>query len=122
MDGRRGPCVREREGRYYCMYSGGSWQSASYGVDFAVSSSIEGPYSDAGGENGPRVLSSKPGGLLGPGHNSIVLGPDGSSEYLAYHAWDTGFAARSLCIDPLIWTPEGPRGDGPSSKRRHFEG
>jgi beta-xylosidase len=29
-----GPCVLEREGRYYCFYSGGCWQGADYGVDY----------------------------------------------------------------------------------------
>jgi beta-xylosidase len=115
-----GPCVRERDGKYYCMYSGGRWESAEYGVDFAVADTVSGPYSDAGGEDGPRVLRSKPGVLVGPGHHSVVFGPDGRTEYLAYHAWDPGFEARRLCIDPLIWTPAGPRADGPSREPRRL--
>ena len=73
-----------------------------------------GPYSDAGNEAGPRVLKTVPGYVLGPGHNSIVLGPDGQTDYIVYHAWDTDKSARRMCLDKLIWTADGPRCDGPT--------
>jgi beta-xylosidase len=109
-----GPCVRKHDGRYYCFYSGGRWESEGYGVDYGVAESVLGPYSDAGNEAGPRVLRSIPGRVLGPGHNSIVVGPDAQTEYLVYHAWDAGMTARRMCFDRLLWTPDGPRSDGPT--------
>jgi GH43 family beta-xylosidase len=109
-----GPCVRKHEGKYYCFYSGGRWETENYGVDYGVADRVMGPYSDAGNENGPRVLRSHPGHVLGPGHNSIVLGPNGQTEYIAYHAWATNMAMRQMWIDQLIWTPDGPRCNGPS--------
>ena len=99
---------------YYCFYSGGRWETENYGVDYGVADSVMGPYSDAGNENGPRVLRSHPGYVLGPGHNSIVLGPNGQTEYIVYHAWATNMAMRQMWIDQLIWTPDGPRCNGPS--------
>ena len=101
-----GPCVRKHGGRYYCLYSGGCWQNDSYGVDYAVADDMLGPFSDSGNEDGPRVLRT--GELIGPGHNSIVTGPDGADR-IVYHAWDAGMTARRMCVDPLIWTPDGPR-------------
>lgn len=109
-----GPCVRKHDGHYYCFYSGGRWETDSYGVDYGVADRVLGPYSDAGNAAGPRVLRSIPGYVLGPGHNSIAVGPDGQSEYLVYHAWDTGMQARRMCIDLLRWTPDGPRCPGPT--------
>jgi len=109
-----GPCVRRHHGRYYCFYSGGRWETESYGVDYAVADRVMGPYSDQGGESGPRVLHTVPGQMVGPGHNSIALGPDGETEYLIYHAWDKDMTARQMCVDRLIWTPEGPRCEGPT--------
>ena len=103
-----GPCVVKHDGRYYCFYSGGRWEGDTYGVDYAVADHVLGPYSDAGNEAGPRVLKTVPGKVLGPGHNSLVTGPDGR-EYLAYHAWDAGMTGRRLCIDRLVWTKDGPR-------------
>jgi beta-xylosidase len=113
-----GPCVLERDGVYYCLYSGGAWHGASYGVDFAVARSVRGPYSDEGGEHGPRVLRSAPGHLLGPGHNSVVFAPDGVTPVIAYHAWDPSYAARRLCVDRLVWTSEGPGASGATRGRR----
>jgi beta-xylosidase len=108
-----GPFVRKHEGRYYCFYSGGRWETETYGVDYAVADQLLGPYSDKGNEEGPRILRTAPGRVIGPGHNSIVAGPDGS-DYIIYHAWDAAMTARQLCIDPLQWTPQGPRCAGPS--------
>lgn len=108
-----GPCVRKYQGRYYCFYSGGRWETENYGVDYGVADSVMGPYSDIGNEAGPRVLQSRDR-VIGPGHNSIVLGPDSQTEYIVYHAWDTSLSARRICLDKLIWTPDGPRCDGPS--------
>jgi beta-xylosidase len=109
-----GPFVRKHEGRYYCFYSGGRWETENYGVDYGVADHVLGPYSNDGNDNGPRVLKTIPGQLLGPGHNSIAVGPDGESEFIIYHAWDKGMKARRMFIDHLTWTPEGPRCEGPT--------
>jgi beta-xylosidase len=108
-----GPCVRKHDNHYYCFYSGGRWETDSYGVDYGVADQVMGPYSDVGNELGPRVLRSHPDQVLGPGHNSIALAPDGQ-EYVVYHAWDRSMEARRMCIDRLIWTVEGPRCQGPT--------
>ena len=103
-----GPFVRKHRGRYYCFYSGGRWENESYGVDYAVSDHVLGPYSDAGNESGPRVLHTRPGEMIGPGHNSILRGPH-DTDRIVYHAWDVKMTARRMFIDPLVWTPDGPR-------------
>lgn len=109
-----GPCVRKYAGRYYCFYSGGRWETENYGVDYGVADSVMGPYSDTGNAAGPRVLRSVGDRVLGPGHNSIVVGPDGRTDYIVYHAWDTSRSARRMCLDKLIWTPDGPYCYGPT--------
>jgi beta-xylosidase len=109
-----GPFVRKHEGVYYCFYSAGRWEDDSYGVDYAVAESVMGPYSDEGSESGPRVLRTVPTHVIGPGHNSIVLGPDGITEYLAYHAWDKTMKNRLMFLDKLNWSSHGPRCEGPT--------
>ena len=98
-----GPVVRKHRDRYYLFYSAGRWENDTYGVDFAVADHVLGPYSDAGNERGPRVLRTIPGKLIGPGHNSIVTGPDGK-DYLVYHAWDSAMSARRMHVQLLDWT------------------
>jgi len=110
-----GPFVWMHDDLYYCFYSGSSWEGANYGVSYAVADHPLGPYRDEGSEAGPLVLKGIPGQVIGPGHNSIVLGPDGVTPFVVYHAWDPQKTARRLCIDPLVWTPNGPRCVGPTT-------
>ncbi|MGV3774959.1 MAG: glycoside hydrolase family 43 protein, partial [Verrucomicrobiales bacterium] len=107
-----GPCVRKRNGNYYCFYSGGCYQGEGYGVDYGISDHVLGPYSDEGNESGARVLRTVSGKIIGPGHHSIVEGPDGKTDFIVYHAWDPKMTARRMFIDPLEWTAEGPRCQG----------
>lgn len=107
-----GPCVVYREGRYYCFYSGGNWQTRDYGVSYAVADNPLGPWQHAP-EAGPVVLRERPPHALGPGHNSYCVAPDGTGV-LVYHAWDAERRARRMCIDPLVWTHDGPRCLGPT--------
>jgi GH43 family beta-xylosidase len=109
-----GPCVRKHAGRYWCFYSGGRWETEGYGVDYGVADSVLGPYSPAGAEAWARVLRSVAGRALGPGHNSVAVGPDAATEYVVYHAWDPAMTARRMCLDRLLWTEGGPRCAGPT--------
>lgn len=101
------PWVVKRDGRYYCFYSGSNFGTTNYGIDFVEAESVTGPYVNQG--EMARVLRGVPGVVRGPGHHSIVTAPDGKTEMVVYHAWDKDMTERQMCIDPLLWTPEGPR-------------
>jgi beta-xylosidase len=103
-----GPVVQKREGRYYCFYSGGRWDSPNYGVDYAVADDIWGPYTDDGADEGPRILRTVSGRVIGPGHNSFVARADGST-WIVYHAWDDEMRNRLMCVDPFDWEPPARR-------------
>ena len=115
-----GPFIRRHEGKYYCFYSGSNFLTAGYGVDYAVADQIMGPYrearapADTTAAGGARVLHAVAGKVRGPGHHSHVIGPDGQTEYLVYHAWNETMSERQLCIDRLEWTAGGPRAAGPT--------
>jgi beta-xylosidase len=102
-----GAFVRKHAGKYYCFYSGSNYQTANYGVDWVVAEKVTGPYTGQGRE--ARVLKGIPDKVRGPGHHSIVLGPDERTEYVVYHAWDPGMKVRQMCVDRLVWTADGPR-------------
>lgn len=107
-----GAFVLHRQGRYYLLYSGGAWQQPHYGVSYAVAYHPLGPWSEPDSD-GPSLLRTVPGKVLGPGHNSVVVGPD-QLDYLIYHAWDSARTARRMCMDRLEWTAQGPRTTGPT--------
>lgn len=115
-----GPFVVKRLGRYWCLYSGGAWTGPGYGVSWAVADSPLGPWTEPGGD-GPALLRSRPGELEGPGHCSVVVGPDGE-DYVVYHAWDPHRTARRMCIDRLAWTPDGPTTSGPTASPQPVPG
>ena len=109
-----GPTVVYKDGKYYCFYSGGNWQTSGYGVGCGVSDSITGPYIDSWSIDKASVLCSNQGGLIGPGHNSIIIGPDDQTHFIVYHSWNKERTARQMCLDPIIWTDNGPKAYKPS--------
>jgi len=107
-----GPFVVARDGRYFLLYSGGAWEEPGYGVSYAVADAPLGPYAEP--VTGPAILQTRPDAVLGPGHNSVVAGPDGA-DWIVYHAWDLARTARRMCIDRLVWGADGPERSGPST-------
>jgi GH43 family beta-xylosidase len=116
-----GPFVVERDGLYYCLYSGGAWYTENYGVSYGVAEHPLGPFRDEWSSEGPAVLRGIPGQVIGPGHNSVVVGPDDKTQFVVYHAWDVAQTARRMCIDPLVWTPDGPRCLGPTTGEQQLQ-
>jgi GH43 family beta-xylosidase len=97
-----GPTVLKRKGIYYEMFSGGNWQNTTYGVSFAISERIDNPdewrqFSD--GESALPILRTDPDVIVGPGHNSVVRGPNNRELYCVYHRWTD--AGRVLAIDRM---------------------
>lgn len=113
-----GPCVVVHDGRYYCFYSGGNWQTRDYGVSYAVADHPLGPWKHAD-DPGPAVLRELGNEVLGPGHNSYVR-TSGDVELLVYHAWDPAKTRRRMCLDRLVWTKDGPRCAGPTTDEQRL--
>ena len=107
-----GPSVVKRFGRYYCFYSGGAWTNLSYGVSYAVADHPMGPWSEPISSI-PTVLKTIANQVIGPGHNSLVVSPDGQ-DYLVYHAWDMAQTGRRMCLDRLDWSNQQPCTVGPT--------
>jgi arabinan endo-1,5-alpha-L-arabinosidase len=100
-----GPSVTVRDGRYYCFFSGGSWEGSGYGVSYAVAEHPLGPWRHAADQ--PVVLNGAATGLVGPGHCSVLDVPDGRT-LISYHAWNQAMTKRQMHIDEIAWTDDGP--------------
>ena len=103
-----GPFVLRRKNLYYQMFSGGNWQNLTYGVSYAVSERIARAdewEQAADGERVLPILRTIPERVIGPGHNSVVRGPDNVQLFCVYHRWD-GEHGRVLAIDRLDWVGE----------------
>ena len=101
-----GPSVLKHKGRYYQMFSGGNWQNISYGVSYAFTDNL-GTTNEwqqvSDGSNVLPILRTLPGKVVGPGHNSVVRGPDNQQLFCVYHRWAEDGSARLMCIDRLDW-------------------
>ena len=106
-----GPSVLYRDGRIHLIYSA----AASWTDDYAL-----GRLTYSGGDILDRrswvkgdlpVFSKEPGGrAFGPGHNSFVKSPDGSEDWIVYHAIDAsggGWSRRSVRAQRFGWNADG---------------
>jgi len=84
-----GPSVLKRKGTYFQMFSGGNWKNESYGVGYATSRSPLNSEEWKQSIDGTTILPilRTTDQVLGPGHNSIVLGPNNRELFCVYHSW-----------------------------------
>ena len=89
------------------FYSGGCWKEPGYGVGYAVADDPLRPFHSPRDDQGPSVLHSGMSGLIGPGHNSLVVGPD-EQDYIVFHAWDRVDGKRQMYVERLDWSSGHP--------------
>ena len=100
-----GPAVVHRQGGYWMTFSGGAWTGPGYAVSWASSASPLGPWV-AAPPTAPPLLSSG-ASLIGPGHNSLVVGPDGGDR-IAFHAWNADHSERQMHVASIDFRSEEP--------------
>ncbi len=115
------PTLIKKDGTYWLFYSTGWFQSnrddAAYRVWAASSKELWGNYTKP---NEP-VIKGKAGETLSPGHQCLIELKSGE-WWMAYHGWSAEGeprygkhpVGRSLRIDKLEWTKEGPKSNGPT--------
>ena len=113
-----GASVLIHGGKYYCFYSGGAWETENYGLSYVVAEHPLGPFTRPAGSDEALLMRSQPGKLIGPGHNSFTTSPDGSQDWIVYHAWDSAMTGRRMCIDRLVWDGGRPTTAGPTFTRQ----
>ncbi|MGH2401170.1 MAG: glycoside hydrolase family 43 protein [Candidatus Limnocylindria bacterium] len=107
------PWIVLRDGTYYLFYSANDYANDRYAVGYATASLVLGPYVDA--EENPILATPADDGpdvAYGPGHQSVVTGPDGE-PWIIYHAWDQLFQQRAMWIDEVRFEDGRPVIDGP---------
>lgn len=96
------PWVIKRNGLYYLFYSGGDYNTTSYALGVASSSSPTGVFT----KKGDPILHS---GIKwkAPGHNSITV--FNGNDYTINHAWegDVFQDVRPTLLDRVTWSADG---------------
>ena len=100
-----GPFMFKRNGKYYFMWSEGSWTGPDYRVAYAISTSPFGPFERIG-----TILQKDDTIATGAGHHSVIQIPGTDEYYIVYHRrpiGDTEAVHRQMCIDSLIFDANG---------------
>jgi beta-xylosidase len=116
-----GAVLLKNNGLYYLIFSANCYCAANYAVGYATSTSPMGPFTKSAGN---PILSNAgvSHAVSGPGHNSVVRGPDGESWYFVYHSHvhvgnlnSSNHGIRQVNIDRMYFNPDGTISvDGPS--------
>lgn len=113
------PTIVQRCGYYYLFVSFDrccNGAESTYKVMVGRSRTVEGPYVDKAGvamrDGGGTLLLESAGSWRGPGHNDVLLTPEG--DYHIYHAYSARDGHPELRIAELAWDADGwPRTGGP---------
>jgi beta-xylosidase len=100
-----GPFMFIRNGKYYFMWSEGSWGGSDYRVAYAIADSPLGPFKRLN-----TILEQDPEIAKGAGHHSVIQIPGKDEWYIVYHRRPldkTGVNDRQTCIDRMYFDKEG---------------
>lgn len=100
-----GPFMVKRDGKYYFMWSEGTWTASDYRVAYAVSDSPFGPFERLG-----VILQEDPEVGTGAGHHSVIKAAGDDEYYIVYHRHPLGSTDgnhRVTCVDRLVFNPDG---------------
>lgn len=100
-----GPCVFKKNGKYYFMWSEGSWGKDEYCVAYAISDSLFGPHERIG-----KIMEQDPAIATGAGHHSVLHVPGTDKWYVVYHRRPLNNMHRDhrvTCIDKMEFDENG---------------
>ena len=93
-----------RNGKYYFMWSEGSWTDSTYNIAYAIGDSPLGPFDLKG-----KVIQPDPAVATGAGHHSLI-GRSMDRWFIVYHRRPPGELDgnfRVTCIDRMTFQPDG---------------
>lgn len=97
-----GPQLVRKDGQLQLWYSFGQYWNETYGLGYAVQDPATGEFVKQPG----KLMESVPG-LEGPGHGTLVQGPDGR-DYYVHHGMNEALGkGRMLYVSPVSWDEHG---------------
>ena len=81
-----GPCSFKRGSKYFLMYSANHVMGDNYSIGYATSNLPLGRFKKAANNPVVRKNTDRRGDVVGTGHDSVAVSPDGSEMFCVYHA------------------------------------
>jgi len=107
-----GPQILQRNGMTFCVYSASSCASQYYCLGLLSISQTANPMTASNWTkfSSPLMQYSTENGLYGVGHCSFTTSPDGTEDWLVYHATtvaSTVYQSRYVCMQQFTWNEDG---------------
>ncbi|KAI1184291.1 putative glycosyl hydrolase [Nemania serpens] len=101
-----GAKIFKRKGKYYFMWSEGSWTGSDYHVSYAMADNPLGPFDRLG-----TILEQDNAVAKGTGHGSVIHVPDTDIWYILYHRRPLSASdernCRTLAYDRMYFNEDG---------------
>jgi GH43 family beta-xylosidase len=111
INANEGPSILVKNGKLNVVYSANDFTSAAYCLGLLTCTNANDPdYTKWTWEKNPVQFLSYADGLLGPGHNSFTVSPDGKEDWIVFHVKTSPAAGsnRVACAQRIIWEDDSP--------------
>jgi GH43 family beta-xylosidase len=106
----QGPVALQHDGRTFIVYSASYCGSSSYKLGMLTYTGGD-PLSADSWDKSPAPVFQGTGEVFSPGHNTFFRSPDGSEDWIVYHASDSPNGScdmhRTPRIQPFTWNADG---------------
>lgn len=109
---REGPVALPRDGRIFLIYSACDTGKPDYKLGMLVADEASDVLDPASWRQHPAPVFTRydAHGVYGPGHNGFFKSPDGTEDWIVYHAKDVSeytYERRSARAQPFTWRENG---------------
>lgn len=111
-----GAAVLQKNGKTYIVYSGSGYLTPEYALGYLVNTDGDMLNPASWTKVGPVFQQNPGGGVYSTGHNSFTISPDGSEDWLVYHARLSmdGATPRYTFMQKIDWDDDVPVFGSPS--------
>jgi GH43 family beta-xylosidase len=109
---REGPIVLRRNGRFFLVYSACDTGKPDYKLGMLIADESADPMNPRSWKQHPEPVFERhdKNGVFGPGHNGFFRSPDGTEDWIVYHAKTTAeytYRGRTTRAQRFSWTTNG---------------
>lgn len=109
---REGPQVLQRNGKLFLVYSACDTGKPDYMLGMLIARADSNPLDPASWKQYPQPVFQRndEAGVFGPGHNGFFRSPDGTEDWIVYHAKATSaytYRGRTTRVQKFTWNVDG---------------
>jgi GH43 family beta-xylosidase len=109
---REGPVILKRGGKLFLIYSACDTGKPDYKLGMLIADESADVMNPASWRQYPRPVfeRSDANGVFGPGHNGFFRSPDGTEDWIVYHAKTSSaytYRGRTTRVQKFSWNPDG---------------